>query len=139
MSVKRFWLSLLTIWLTCVFVGVDAHAMSETAHEAAHETTHEAEHSHDATTAGHHHMAASSSDANASADDTTDHCDQRYCDQRHCGHCHAVCTVIKEDGRVGNVGSTKVFNTLLGHRGTVLSSDIERPKWSSSTPAVVSL
>ena len=107
-------------------------AAHETAHQTEHQTAHETEHSHDATTTGHHHMAESSSDASASADDTTDHCDQR-----HCGHCHAVCTVIKQDGRAGNVGSTKVFNTLLGHRGTVISADIERPKWSLTTPAVV--
>ena len=123
--VKRIWLMFLTIWLTCVFVGMDAHALSG--------ATHETEHSHIAAAPEHQHIDASSSDGNASSGDSTEDCDQR-----HCGHCHAIGALIKQDGRVAIVGSTQIFNTLLGHRGTPISADIERPKWFFTTPVVVS-
>ena len=112
--------------MTFMSFGIDAHA----AHLATHETFHTLNHS---VQKQHDNAAASeaTSPVEASAADS--------CNECHCGHGHAVGMLASQ--RAGVAKNTLMnapsFRTTWIIAPTI--SNIERPNWNVTTPAVVNL
>jgi hypothetical protein len=124
LSVKKVICHLLILWLVLVSGGSYAHATGEAAHE---------------TDYAHDHSAHKTQNQAAAVDSLTasDAAPADACNQSHCGHGHTtvVPTQHSAHGKTAAVSLTPQFVTSWAT--SHITSNIERPKWPVTTPAVV--
>jgi hypothetical protein len=128
--VKKLMCYLLIVWLALMSGGANAHAAKEAAHEASHTHDHPSQ-----------KMQSQSAALDISADAVTaadvSHTDT--CNQSHCGHGHAT-GMLTRHNRYANTDVNAVVPTSReSWASSSVTSNIERPKWIFTTPAVVSL
>jgi hypothetical protein len=122
--VKKLICSLLIGWLVLMAVGVNAHGVSDLAHEIEH--------------SGHLHAPS----ASASADADTDRASAdpvKACSQSHCDHGHSIGLLIQPSNHHKLDAISDAPKTSRHWASANVSDTIERPKWISTTPAVVNL
>lgn len=125
-GMKKVVFGMLVLWLALMSVGAAAHAVPKASQ---------------ATGIGHQHessinqaQATNAGDvvtANASHADT--------CDQTHCGHGHVSGILTPYGARFDACTSTALPASRASWATSLIATDIERPKWLFTTPAVVSL
>ena len=136
LSVVRFICHFLIVWLTLLSGG--AHAIADARHEASHgavvvTATEAADY-----TVG---VAATAMRAveSTTLDATTEQAHPETCGDSHCGHGHATGMLATVHTCPANA-TRDVVLTLQGPWASGdLPPNIERPKWSFTTPAVVNL
>lgn len=125
-AVKKIMCYLLMVWLALVSVGANAHASIGAAHATWHTHAH-------TTQKTQHHAAAV---PQALSTDTS-HADT--CNHSHCGHGHAAGMLGHQGTSVETDATAALPVSHANWASGPISSNIERPKWSVTTPAVVSL
>ena len=124
--VKKMMCHLLIVWLTLMSVGANAHVTSDAAHEVLY-TQDQAVHE----TQNHTTIF----DAVTTADSS--HAD--ICNQSHCGHGHTAGMLTRHGTCVKTDTVTTVPTSRASWASSTITSNIERPKWPVTTPAVVNL
>jgi len=129
-SVKNMVLYFLIGWLALMSGGANAHTTTSAEHLAVH--------AHDLVSQdGHEHKPQAEVVIQAPTTQDANYTD--CCSQTHCENCHATYLLAPEGTRI----STDRFNAAPISRSSFASSavtaNIERPKWSYTTSAVVNL
>ena len=118
-AVKKLICYMLMAWLALMSGGANAHSTSDAAHEAEHATQ----------------VHTISSDTVKSME--ADHTDA--CSQSHCGHGHST-GMLMPVGAQPKVDAACIVPTSTScWASSAIANNIERPKWPTTTPAVVSL
>jgi hypothetical protein len=127
--VKKIICHLLIVWLVLMSGGSHAHASGDAAHGTGYAHDHSAHKTQNHAAVIDSLTAADVAPADAAPADP--------CNQSHCGHGHttAVPTQHSTHGRTaaGSVTPQSVASWATGY----ITSNIERPKWPVTTPAVV--
>ena len=134
--VKRFLCHFLIVWLTLLSGG--AHAIADARHEASHATvvvvaTQAADASMGATAAVIKSFESSDRDA------TVDKAPSEKCGDSHCSHGHTTGMLPTGLTCLTDASCVVVLAVQQPWVNGELPPNIERPKWSFTTPAVVNL
>ena len=114
------------VWLTLVSGGASAQILDSAEHEAWSGQAHAA-----------HGVQALTIDAQTRDSADAGHVDA--CNQAHCGHCHTNCMFTPRDAFVGADSLAGIPSHSPYWVSHAISDNIDRPKWLSSSPIVVSL
>jgi hypothetical protein len=129
-DVKNLACYLLIVWLALMSAGANAYATTDPEHVAPHTHSHAFQDTHD-------HTPPPDVAIQAPTAQDASHADT--CSQSHCGHGHPT-------GLLAHYGTSVKTDLLtaapISHpswASSAITSNIERPKWPFTTPAVVSL
>lgn len=124
----------LIVWLGLLSSGV--HAVADATHEVGHASGRgfiaQAAHDH---SAGQATAETAAPEANSAADD----CPAEACSHSHCGHGHATGLLAAVHTAMSDAPRNAALSTQKRWASGGLPHNIERPKWSFTTPAVVNL
>lgn len=115
---------LLIVWLVLMSGGSHAHATSDAAHGTGH---------------AHDHSAHLTQNQAAAIDAVTaaDAAPAEACNQSHCGHSHTTGVLTQHATSIKTDGLSCAPKFRDSWASSLITSNIERPKWSVTTPAVV--
>jgi hypothetical protein len=128
--VKRLMFFFLIVWLAFMSGGANAHTTTNAEHLAVH--------AHDLVSQD-RHKHKPQAEVVIQAPTTQDADCTDCCSQVHCEKCHATYLLTPHS----SIFNTNRLNTAprfhLSSASSAVTANIERPKWSYTTPAVVSL
>ena len=127
---KKILCQLFIVWLTLLSLCASAHATTEALHKALY--THE-QSDQDS------HQLAAAGDATISAVPATDAGHADSCNPNHCGHGHTAGVATGHGNRFKADAQSALPKSRESWVGSPVTSNIERPKWPVTTPAVVNL
>lgn len=126
-SVKRLVCHFLIVWLALLSGGAHAHAAADAAQEVGHIAAHAIE------------AQLAAADGSATSIAAHEHSHSESCSLSHCGHGHATGMLASAELRLSAAGVGAPLPTPPSWASREQPNNIERPKWSFTTPAVVNL
>ncbi len=127
---KKILCHLFIVWLTLLSVCASAHATTEALHKAL--STHE-QSDQDS------HQFAAAADANIQAMPAADAGHSDSCNPNHCGHGHTAGVATGQRASFKTAAEATLPKSPENWVSSPVISNIERPKWPVTTPAVVNL
>jgi hypothetical protein len=128
--VKKLVCYLLIVWLALMASGANAYSTSDAEHVAPHAHDHTAQDTHD-------HQPQLDVAIQSPTTQDASHADT--CSQSHCGHGHATGLLAPHGTSIKTDRLNAAPTSRASWASSAITANIERPKWPSTTPAVVSL
>lgn len=134
--VVRYICHFLIVWMTLLAGG--AHALADARHEASHvpvtAVVMPTEHA-----STDRHAAANEAQAATDLEVSQDKAQSETCSHSHCGHGHATGMLPALQTSLPAAGRDMALSRHARWSSSIFTTNIERPKWSLTTPAVVNL